>query len=129
MLGILISGGSSDGVDQNDVELFIPTTRTRRTCSLMSLPSPRARHTLDIIQNKPIICAGNSGLKASCTAFKDGNWSDYFSPLKHGRDEPMSWVSSNGLVIVGGWSSPTTTEILAGDDFSREGFKLKYPTK
>ena len=95
----------------------------------MSLPSPRARHTLDIIQRKPVICAGNAGLKASCTIFRGGNWSDYFSPLKHGRDEPTSWVSSNGLVIMGGWSSPTTTEILPGDDFSREGFKLKHPTK
>ena len=127
-IGILISGGTSDGVEQKDLEVFVPSTGTSRSCSLMPLPNSRSRHTLDIIQSKPVICGGGTTPK-SCIWFTNGNWSDYYNPLIYGRNEPTSWVSTNGLVLMGGWHSPSTTEILPGDDFSREGFKLKHPTK
>ena len=120
-----MSGGTSDSVEQNDLELFVPSTGTSRSCSLMSLPSSRSRHTLDIIKNNPVICGGGTTPK-SCIWFTNGNWSDYYNPLIYGRNEPTSWVSRNGLVLMGGWHSPSTTEILTGDDVSREEFNLKY---
>ena len=125
--GILISGGSADGELQDDVEMIIPDTGTTKTCSQMTLPSPRSRHTLDTVNSKPVICGGE-GHSRSCIEFSDGSWSDYYSPLIYGRTEATSWVTPQGLVLMGGWGSLKTTEIIPGDGSSKEKFGLKLNT-
>ena len=125
--GILISGGSTDGEHHDDVELFTPATGTTKTCSQMTLPSPRSRHTINTVNNKPVICGGE-GNSRSCIEFSDGSWSDYYSPLIYGRTEATSWVTAQGLVLMGGWGSLKTTEILTGVGSSREEFGLKFNT-
>jgi len=130
---ILVSGGWGA---QRSVEMFIPSTG--ETCTLPDLTDNRNGHTMDVCsylrftygQNNfreekeadyPVICGGGAGdTQGTCTCF-DGRWTDCScvnqrSPFKwteYGdgvrRDGHSSWVSSIGLVLMGGVDSLTST--------------------
>jgi len=107
-------------------EVFIPDTG--KTCSLPDLPDRRSGHTLDTLGNTPVICGGggntgNTATATSCLQFTPtsfgGVWTNYTSTMES-RYDHTSWVSSAGLVLMGGYSSGTTTEIVpsGGGNFS-----------
>jgi len=113
--GILIAGGYRwDPL--RSTEVFIPDTG--KTCSLPDLPKENYGHTLDTLGNTPVICGGYgdgganlySCLQLTATS-AGGIWTNY-ATTRWGRHEHSSWVSSAGLVLMGGEYSGTTTEIV-----------------
>ena len=122
--GILIAGGF-DNATRNDVELFVPSIGTSKTCSLMSLSDVGVDATLNIDNNKPVICKG-----WTCEVFTGGKWSAYTFPLKTRRQYHQSWFSKDGLVLIGGYYGPTSTEIVPiGGGPSEFGFSLQYNSR
>ena len=115
--GILITG--SVGA-YTSTEVFIPDTG--KTCSLPDLPKSRYGHTLDTLGNTPVICGGD-GTDTSCLQFTPtsagGVWTNYTTTMQR-RYKHSSWVSSAGLVLMGGYYSGTTAEIVpsGGGNFS-----------
>ena len=107
--GILITG--SVGA-YTSTEVFIPDTG--KTCSLPDLPKSRYGHTLDTLGNTPVICGGGD-TGTSCLQFTPtsagGVWTNY-ATIMESRYVHSSWVSSAGLVLMGGSLRSTTTEIV-----------------
>jgi len=108
--GILIVGGYGDKLDNGhtSVEVFIPGKR--KSCKLPSLPYPRASSTVDIVDNTAIVCGGifdinnettNIHTLNSCLQLKSSGWEEYMT-LNTGRYCHTSWVSKEGLILVGG---------------------------
>ena len=100
----------------------------------MSLKIGRYGATLDIVDRKPVVCGGGDGDSAfsiSCLVFDGGKWSDYANPLKLRRAYHSSWVSTAGLVLMGGWGGQsTTTEIVpSGGGQSVQGFSLIHDSR
>ena len=105
--GILIASGFDNGT-RYDVELFLPSTGTSKTCSLMSLAVVDGRDaTLNIDDNKPVICN-----LWSCEVFTGGQWSDYSNPLKTRRRFHQTWFSKDGLVLIRGTEETGAQEEL-----------------
>ena len=109
--GILIAGGW----DSTSTEVFIPDTG--KTCSLPDLPDSRDGHTLDTLGNTPVLCGGFMDSATSCLQLTptspDGVWTNYATTMES-RSDHISWVSSAGLVLMGGYSGTgTTTEIVS----------------
>ena len=101
--------------------MFLPDSG--KTCILANLPKRRHFHSLDTVNNVPILCGGGRGAeRTSCIQFNltSGVWTNYATTL-HSRFAHTSWVSSAGLVLMGG-DSGTTTEIVpsGGERFSLE---------
>jgi len=129
--GILVAGGLISGSSSfTDVELFIPSTGTSKTCNLMALPEGRTGLTIDTIDNKPVVCGGAGSPKISCIIFEGGSWSNYANPLMFGRWHHSSWISPGGLMLFGGYFSGTTTETVpyVGGK-SLEGYTLQSDTR
>lgn len=109
--GILVSGGWGA---QRSVELFIPGVN--RTCILPDLPDNRNGHTMDSYtfhdeEDVVSVCGGGAGdTQGSCVCFKDwGEWEDCSKETGALRDGHSSWVSSEGLVLMGGVGSLRST--------------------
>ena len=96
----------------SSTEVYIPDTG--KTCSLPDLPEIRYDHTMDTLANTPVICGGGDTY-TSCLQFTPtsagGVWTNYTTTMER-RYGHSSWVSSAGLVLMGGWISGTTTEIV-----------------
>ena len=119
--GIIISGGWSTAT-RNSVEVFMPESGIG--CTLPDLPDERRFHTMDGL----VLCGGcygNTG--TSCLTFTSGQWTTSHT-LLHDRHQHSSWQSEEGLVLIGGDESPTTTELLQGN-YSVPYFDLKYGTR
>ena len=99
-------------------------------CSLPDLPDDRFEHT----QSGLVTCGGigndKSTMHTSCLTFTDGQWRPSHQ-LHDQRSRQSSWMSQQGLVIMGGMdrSSRTTTEILTDNGRSVPYFELKYQTR
>jgi len=117
LLGILIAGGYEAF---QSTELFLP--KTGKTCSLADLPDgSRAEHSLDQLTDAGdvVLCGGLSYTAApkSCIKFDmsspSGEWTKYAATTDR-RWWHSSWVSSAGLVLMGGHGAPATSEIVNG---------------
>jgi len=111
--------GGYGGGRLTSTEVFIPDTG--KTCSLPDLPEGKYDFiTMDTLGNTPVIC-GAYDTYTACLQFTPagGVWTNYTTTLKR-RDSHSSWVSSAGLVLMGGYYSATTTEIVpsGGGNFS-----------
>ena len=116
--GILLSGGSSTSTS---VEVYVPSTG--QSCSLPPLPDGRWLHTMDSLYT----CGGVS-TPTSCLHFSYGQWTTSHSLLEE-RVDHSSWQTEQGLVLMGGWSSSTTSEIVPTDgEQGVAGFAMKYST-
>ena len=105
-----------------------------------SLTRKRLGATLDIFDSKAVICAGYWCANTycnTCSEISGGKGSDFANLLTTdsipGRYHHSSWVTSDGLVLMGGWEAynigniANTTEIVpTGGGQSRQGFNLKY---
>jgi hypothetical protein len=115
--------GAYDGTETN-VEVYVPSTG--QSCSLPSLPDQRYRHTMDSLY----ICGGYyySSAATNCLHFSSGQW--YTShTLVESRYGQSSWQTDQGLVLMGGDGSPSTSEIVptAGEQ-GGPSFGMQYPT-
>ena len=88
-------------------EVFIPDTG--KTCRLSDLPQKYYDTTMNTLGNTPVIC--NGGYNQNCLQFTPtsaaGVWTDYANTTQY-RYHHSSWVSSAGLVLMGGARSYST---------------------
>ena len=123
-IGILITGGfntNNGGERLNSVEIYNPTTRT--SCSLPQFPETRS-HT----QNGDLACGGDGGSQ-SCDKWNSatGTWIRT-NELRERRIEHVSWSTSSGIYLIGGWYSGNTSEKILEDGSIQKGFDLRYDT-
>ena len=85
----------------------------------------RCRHT----QNDFLSCGDDESDKNKCEVYtpQTGNWSIETYNLIESRYGHTSWSLDNGsVVLLGGWSSNNTTEILIQGVGTSRGFDLKH---
>ena len=116
LAGILITA-------YNQAEMFIPSTK--ETFPLPSIPgSPRVWHTL----TANILCGGvYPGTSDNCLELQQNGdgWKDFSSTLKKSRLAHSQWNSPHGVVLLGGYFSGSSTELVkSGGSVSQ--FTLKY---
>ena len=121
----LISGGWKDGHgDLNSAEIFNPGTNT--SCSLPPLPEGRYRH------NQQACGGGRSDAPETLTCVKwspaSGTWNESHT-LTQKRAGHVSWATSSGVYLIGGWYSLRTSEKVKLNGSVEEGFSLKYDTR
>ena len=94
-----------------------------RMCSLPNLPEYRNGHT----QTGLLTCGGGGEAKKSCITFTGGEWKKRHTLMgKKGRYEHEAWASPQGVLLMGGYYSMDTTELLKPDGTTESSFKLKH---
>ena len=95
-------------------------------CSLPDLPNGRDEHTQTGLE----ACGGDSStVQTTCVRLEAGSWTPSHQLLQK-RAYHSSWASPAGTLLMGGWYSEKTTELLdtnTGD--SVMSFPLKYRTE
>ena len=120
--GILISGGSPVFTS---VEVLFPSTN--QSCSLPSLPDGRYDHTMDTMDS--LLLCGGSYSPTTCLTFSSGKWINT-TTLAEERADHSSWQSEQGLVLMGGYTSPNTSEIVrVGAEQGEPSFPMYYSTR
>merc|ERR1712131_478412 len=68
--------------------------------------------------------------RRSCIKFEDGSWTTLTDNLVEERRSHSSWVTPDGdILLIGGFYSGTTTEIVYQNGTSIRSFDLKYRTR
>jgi len=124
--GILVTGGIS-------TDAFHPPGTSAEvvlgldSCRLPNLPEHRYDHTMDGIY----LCGGVSVAVGSlpCLKFSEGQWIPFYD-LVQSRTRHSSWMTDQGLVLMGGHQSPLTSEIVPTMEGHQGGlaFDMKYKT-
>ena len=109
-LGILISGGD-DERESKSVEIW--SSRVR--CQLPAFGIGREGHS----QEGLLACS-----ETTCEKFENGNWVQAFTYTTQ-RSYHVSWKTENGILLMGGNSSPETTDLLEEGGQVVQGFPLK----
>ena len=121
--GMIISGGGQ--ALGSWVEVYVPSTG--HSCVFPSLPvTPREDHTM----NNLIICGGyDFYARDDCIEFIDGEWTQLTSTLEH-RDSHSSWLTSEGLILMGGNYNMTNSEIIPFDGGEpKSGFTMMHDVR
>jgi hypothetical protein len=120
--GIIITGGRGA---YTSTELFLP--HTGKTCSLQSLPDNRYQHSMDVVENKIIVCGGTSS-QTSCLQFHStsstGSWTHY-ATLAQRRYGHTTHVFQGDMMLYGGSVSKRTSEIMG----KSTQYNLRHDTK
>ena len=104
------------------MEVFYPTA-DKLSCVLPSLPDQRVGHTMDSLE----ICGGYS-TRTTCITFTSGQWVTSHA-LTEERVYHTSWSTQDGIVLMGGYDSPRTTEIITEGEYEGvPGFDLQHDT-
>ena len=107
----------------NQAEIFIPSTK--ETFSLPSIPgSPRVWHTL----TGTILCGGAyPNTPKSCLKLKENGagWMPYSNGTVMSRMAHSAWDSPSGVVLLGGYYSGDSTELLSSSG-SVSQFTMNY---
>ena len=125
----MITGGAGPITGSEDlsksVEFFRTDGTPLSTCTIPDLPDNRNQHT----QIGTMLCGGgpNNETSLSCLNFASNAWNTMAFKLIYQRYGHVSWQSKKGLVFIGGFYSPNTTE-LVNDEGSTEYFTLQQPT-
>ena len=86
-------------------------------CILPRLPHGRSAHTQSGLE----VCGGHdSNTMTNCLTFSNSNWTTSHTLLQP-RTNHTSWLSPEGVVLMGGSASPNTTELLANYHFQVRG--------
>ena len=121
----MVSGGEGEGGYLDSVELL--NMDGTWNCPMPAMPETRWGHT----QTGPVACGGegSASAKKSCITFFSGgdDWVKTHN-LSTGRWYHSSWASPRGVMLMGGPSSDTTSEILTEDGDTTPGFTLNYKT-
>ena len=115
---IMVAGGWVKG---NTVELL--NLDGSWHCSLPPIPENKSRDTLTGL----VLCGGfNETVRKSCVRFSKGEeeWKKSHT-LKESRRGHVAWNSPDGVLLMGGRNSPTTTELLTNNGDTTPGFKIK----
>ena len=121
MLGILISGGLLEYEARTSAEVFNPTTGG--SCVLPSLPDQRSGHTMEMMT----MCGGYYA-RSTCITFSSGEWVTSHALVEE-RVSHNSWSTRAGMMLLGGWYSPTSTEIIMQGEYSGvPGFTMESRT-
>ena len=122
----MISGGTSE--QGRTVELFAPEVNKTSTCMLPIFNDQiRRKHTSCGL----LVCGGERDIaKDKCiTLSSSGTWETAHT-LLHSRSGLSSFQTSEGIILIGGWNSLNSTEIIKSNgDGPLEGFSLKYKTR
>ena len=115
---MMISGGIS-----SKVEVISPSSNV--SCSAPDLPQPRYGHTM----NNNIVCGGVGGTDTwtRCAQLTSAGWIRSHT-LIHKRWYHSSWEVEDGIILLGGFFSGTTSEIAKWDGTTEELFTMKHNT-
>ena len=127
---IIVSGGygSYDEYTKlTSVEVLSPSGAPL-SCTVPLLPTLRHRHT----QDGEVACGGGdygAATRRSCVTLTGEGWQESHQ-LQQGRGVHSSWRSPAGLLLMGGYYSGNTTEILSATYSSTtSSFTLAYNTQ
>ena len=96
------------------------------------MPEMRKFHT----QNDGLVCGGelvgsysnsNSHILTLCDTWNNGSWNQSHT-LDLKRMGHVSWTTSSGVYLIGGFRSPTSIEIVKKDGAVVADFQTKYRT-
>jgi len=145
---VIVTGGvgfhgyvsEETGSVAKSTELYIP--ETGKSCFFKDLPNERSDHTMDTVDNTAVLCGEGSGRYTNCLQYSptstEGAWTEYGRTEGGALQYHSSWVSSAGLVLLGGSknrfirgatllsSQDKTTEIVTGGGRS---FDLKTKSR
>ena len=120
--GILITGGWN-GASLKSVEAYNPNTK--KICKLPDLPDYRYEHTLC----GGLLCGGYETGK-SCLKLGPSGFVKATVTLQKRRNSHLCWNLPEGVLLLGGDSSPSTTELVLRDgSASVVEFGLTHPAK
>ena len=120
--GMLITGGWSRqlrGAVSKSVEAYNP--HISKICKLPDLPDARHEHTL---------CGGLLCSEKSCLKLGPSGFVKTTVSLQQHRTYHLCWNVREGVLLLGGESSPSTTELVQVDGSSSvSNFDLSYPAR
>ena len=110
-----MSGGYKAG-NQASTELFLPSTG--KSCPLQE-GTARCCHTLDQLEDGSLLaCGGYGDAEKICRQFVPslpyGTWT-MAATLRNKRGFPVSLVTGREVLLLGGYYSSRTTEVVGGD--------------
>ena len=120
---MMISGGFGN---RPKVEVEVISPGGNVSCSAPDLPQPRYGHTM----NNNIVCGGVGGTdtRTSCDQLTSAGWNKSHT-LKYRRSGHCSWEVEDGIILLGGSLSGTTSEIAKWDGTTEELFSMQYNTR
>ena len=125
---MLVSGGLAKGELGKTLEsVELLNMDGTWNCPMPPMPEPRYGHS----QSGRIACGRwHTAASKSCVTFFSGgdDWVKTHN-LSKGRWYHSSWVSPRGVMLMGGPSSDTTSDILTEDGDTIPGFTLHYKTE
>ena len=114
----MVTGGHDTNANTN-VELL--HSNGTRLCSLPNLPVFRYLHS----QTGLLICGGgNDPRQRSCITFSEGSWKKTHTLRGRGRVGHNAWLVPQGVLLMGGGHSGTTTEVLTDSGQTTLSFNL-----
>ena len=122
--GILLCGGEGS---LDSVEVFLPSSGL--SCSLPSLPDPRAGHTIDNL----LLCGGGEypalPSNSACLTLSSGEWVTSHT-LVSPRYGHTSWATDQGLLLLGGQDHFLESELVSpGEGQGELSFPLQHRTQ
>ena len=87
-------------------------------CPLPNLTQPLDQPSVSLLLGNVTACFGRS-----CQQLLDGGWSTGTMTMEE-REGHTSATTSSGVLLLGGFYSPNTTELIQSDGQSRLGFSL-----
>ena len=104
--------------------IYIPETNTM--CNLPDVPEERRSFTV----NGHTVCGGmvNEEVQNNCKAFNTttGQW-ETSATFRPARYHHCSWLSSQGLYLMGGIETESSTTLIHNTGDYEEGFQLRNP--
>ena len=120
---MMISGGFGRTGTKVEVEVISPSSNV--SCSVPDLPQPRSGHTM----NSNTVCGGGgTDTQTSCDQLTNAGWTRSHN-LKYRREGHSSWEVEDGIILLGGANSGTTSEIAKWDGTTEELFNMQYNTQ
>ena len=120
-VGMLITGGRSTS---GSVEAYNP--HTKKICKLPDLPDGRFGHTVC----GGLLCGGKGNQVKSCLKLGPSGFVKTTVSLRQSRVHLLCWNVPEGVLLLGGSESPSTTELVLRDgSASVMEFKLTHPAR
>ena len=96
---------------------------SRVHCQLPEFEIERKGHSQEGLLTCGTTCETTCG--TTCEKFENGNWVQAFTYSPTQRSYHVSWKTENGILLMGGNSSPETTDLLEEGGQVVKGFPLK----
>ena len=115
---------TTTGGISNSVEAYNP--HTKKICKLTNLTYTVHGHTLC----GGLLCGGQYGTMKSCLKLGPSGFVKTTVSLRQSRVHHLCWNVPEGVLLLGGSKSPSTTELVLRDgSASVSEFKLTHPTR